>query len=44
MFYTLPMVNVRVKKINAFSAEKESEKEESIALIHVEQNMKNRIK
>ena len=38
------MVNVRVKKINAFSVAKKSEKEESIALIHVEQNMKNRIK
>lgn len=38
------MVNVRVKKVNVFSEAKKSEKEESIALIHVEQNMKNRIK
>ena len=38
------MVNVRVKKINAFSVVKKLEKEENIALIHVEQNTKNRTK
>ena len=44
MFLTLLTENVKTKKINVFSVVKKLEKEENIAPIHVEQNMRNRTK
>lgn len=44
MFLILLMENAKIKKVNVFFVVKKLEKEEDIALIHVEQNMKNRTK